>query len=354
MIMSFQEKILSKSNSYKYYKEKSEKQEAEIERLKDEISALKGEKESRLKEQFELEYPVSAGFCNWNYIHYYFRDDFEDRLKDVTKHLDKDSKSTYKWLLLRALAVNVIKMKSLHFKYERDNQEKFLEFRRKYSKPNEIAGYKYYGRYNLHPFYDLNLTDNDKKFLKDKDIIDAGAFTGDTSIPLAKYTDKNIYAFEPFEESYKGLIKNINANDIKNIIPVKKSLGNIIGERTLYLADDNVQGITSNKHARKYTEELKVEETTVDQFVSENNLDVGYITIDVEGAEKDLLTGALETIKSKRPILTISIYHKVDDFFDIIPWVANLNLDYEFKVIKEQPWPFLGDTVVQCRPKELI
>ena len=24
---------------------------------------------------------------------------------------------------------------------------------------------------------------------------------------------------------------------------------------------------------------------------------------------------------------------------------------YEFEVFKEQPWPFLGDTVVQCRVK---
>lgn len=352
--MNLQEKILAKSNSYNYYKEKCEKQEEEIERLKDEISSLKGEKESRLKEQFWLEYPVSANFCNWSYIHYYFRDDFEDKLKAVTRLLDKDSTSTYKWLLLRTLAVNVINMTSLHFKYERDNQEKMLEFRKKYSKPNEIAGYTYYGRYNLHPFYDLNLTDKDKEYLKDKDIIDAGAFTGDTSIPMAHLTNKNIYAFEPFEESYKGLVKNINANDIKNIIPIQKSLGNLNGERTLYLTGDNVQGITSNEKARKYDEKLIVQETTVDRFVEENNLNVGYITIDVEGAEKDLLNGALNTLKTQRPILTISIYHSVNDFFDIIPWVANLNLDYEFKVIKEQPWPFLGDTVVQCRPKELI
>ena len=214
-----------------------------------------------------------------------------------------------------------------------------------------IGGYTYYGRYNLHPFYDLNLTDKDKEFLKNKDIIDAGAFRGDTSLPMAHLTNKNIYAFEPFEESYNGLVENIKANDIENIIPIQKSLGNINGERTLYLSGDNVQGITSNEKARKYDHELKVQEVTVDKFVEENDLDVGYITIDVEGAEIDLLDGALNTIKTQRPILTISIYHKVTDFFEIIPWVADLNLGYEFRVIKEQPWPFLGDTVVQCRPK---
>lgn len=350
--MSFQEKILSKSNSYNYYKERNEILEKEIKLLKEEIEDLK-KTEMTLKEQFLREYPISAGFCNWNYVHYYFREDFEDRLKDVTKHLDDDSKKTFKWLLLRTLAVNVIKMNSLYFNYERKAQEEFINFRLENSGPNEIAGYTYYGRYNLHPFIDPNLTDEDKEFLKDKDIIDAGAFTGDTSIPIAKYTNKNIYAFEPFEESFEGLKENIEANNITNIIPIKKSLGNINGERTLYLSGDNVQGITSNENARSYDQELKVEEITVDKFVEDNNLDVGYITIDVEGAEMDLLEGALNTIRTKRPILTISIYHKVTDFFEIIPWIADLDLDYEFKVIKEQPWPFLGDTVVQCRPKQL-
>lgn len=349
--MSLQEKILSKSNSYNYYKEKNEILEQEIKLLKEEIEELKAKGDTTLKEQFYKEYPVSSGFCNWNYVHYYFREDFEDRLKDVTKHLDKDSKDTFKWLLLRALAVNVIKMNSLHFEYERKQQEEFLNFRFENSAPNEIAGYTYYGRYNLHPFIDLNLTDEDRKFLKDKDIIDAGAFTGDTSMPLAKVTDRNVYAFEPFEESFEGLKKNLKANNIENVIPVKKSLGNLHGERTLYLAGDNVQGITSNAEAREYDEEIKVEETTVDRFVEENNLKVGYITIDVEGAERDLLDGALNTITTQRPILTISIYHKVTDFFEIIPWIADLDLNYEFRVIKEQPWPFLGDTVVQCRPK---
>ena len=349
--MTIQEKILSKSNSYNYYKEKNEVLVKEIEKLKKEIEDLKEEKESSLKDEFLRQYGINAGFCNWNYVNYYFREDFEDRLKDVTKHLDKNSRNTFKWLLLRSLAVNVIKMKSLHFNYERDNQEKFLDFRLKYSAPNEIAGYKYIGRYNVHAFMDSTFTEEDKEFIKNKDLIDAGAYTGDTSIPIAKFTSKKVYAFEPFEESFEILKKNIDSNHIKNIVPVQKSLGNENGEMTLYLSGDNVQGITNNPHARKYDKELKVEEITLDKFVEENNLDVGYVTVDVEGAEMELLEGAIDTLKSQKPILTISIYHKVTDFFEIIPWIADLDLGYEFEVVKENPWPFLSDTVVKCRAK---
>lgn len=349
--MSFQEKILSKSNSYNYYKEKNEFLVAEIEELKKEIEDLKEEREIVLKDEFKRQYGLYSGFCGWNYMDYYLSEEFEDKLKEVTKNLDEKSSRTFKMLLLRALTVNVMKMNSVHFDSELKEQEEFLDFRFKYSEPNRIAGYNYIGRYNVHAFMDTTFTDEDKQFIKDKDIIDAGAYTGDTAIPIAHLTSRKIYAFEPFEDSFEILKENISSNNITNIVPVKKSLGNIDGERTLYLSGDNVQGITSNANARKYDQELKVEEATIDTFVKENDLKVGYITVDVEGAEMDLLEGAVETLKTQKPILTISMYHKVTDFFDIIPWIADLDLGYEFEVVKENPWPFISDTVVKCRAK---
>ena len=349
--MGFQEKILSKSNSYRYYKQRNEILEKENESLKAEIDKLKNKEDLTLIDQFNKDYPNSSGFCNWSYIDYFFKDDFEDRLKAVTKNLDHDSKLKYKWILLRALSTNVLTRDSLYFYYELDDQKKFTDFKINNSNANEIAGFKFTGEYNLHAFIDLNLTSEDKEFLKDKDIIDAGAYTGDTSLPLSKVTEKNVYAFEPFEDSYNILNKNIKDNNIDNIVPEMKSLGNINGSRSLYLSGQNVQGITSNPEARNYDRELKVDEVTIDQYVEDNNLNVGFITVDVEGAEMDLLEGAINTLKTQRPILHISIYHKVTDFFEIIPWIANLDLNYEFKVFKEQPWPFLADTVVQCRPK---
>ena len=249
------------------------------------------------------------------------------------------------------LFIDLILNISLYFNYELEDQEKFTEFKINNSANEEIAGYKFTGNYNLHPFINLGLSEKDLEYIKNKDIIDAGAFTGDTSIPLSKVTDKNIYAFEPFKESFDLLKKNIEDNNIKNIVPVNKSLGNINGERTLYLSGNNVQGITSDSNMRQYNEELKVQEVTVDEFVKENNLNVGYITIDVEGAKMDLLNGAINTIKTQKPILFISIYHKVSDYYGIIPWIANLDLGYEFNIIKENPWTFLADTLVTCKIK---
>lgn len=353
--MSFKENLLSKSNSYNHYKQENKKLLDDNEKLKKENEMLKQEilnvKKSALKDDYYAAYGTAGSFCNWSYIEKFLDDDFEDKFKETLRYLDKQNKKDFKLYYLRAMASAVICWDSLYFEKEELDQERFTEFKINNSTANEIAGFKFEGEYNLHPFIDLNLTNDDKEFLKNRDIIDAGAFTGDTSLPLSKVTNKNVYAFEPFKDSFELLKKNISSNNIENIVPVQKSLGNINGERTLYLSGSNVQGITSDPKIRNYDNELKVQETTIDKFVEENNLDVGLITADVEGAEMDLLKGAINTIITQKPILHISIYHKVSDFFDIIPWIANLNLGYEFKIVKEQPWSFIVDTIVQCRAK---
>lgn len=353
--MGFKENLLSKSNSYNHYKQENKKLLEDNEKLRKENELLKQEilnvKKSALKDDYYEAYGTAGSFCNWSYIEKFLDNEFEDKLKETLKYLDKQNKKDFKLYYLRAMASAVICWDSLYFEKEELDQKRFTEFKINNSSANEIAGFKFEGEYNLHPFIDLNLTNQDKEFLKNKDIIDAGAFTGDTSLPLSKITNKNVYAFEPFEESFNLLKKNISSNNIENIIPVQKSLGDINGERSLFLSGSNVQGITSDPNIRNYDSEIIVQETTLDTFVEENNLDVGLITVDVEGAEMDLLKGAVNTIKTQKPILEISIYHKVSDFFDIIPWIGNLNLGYEFKIVKEQPWSFIVDTIVQCRAK---
>ena len=349
--MSFKEKILSKSNSYAYYKKENERLAKENQSLKNEIKSLKESKQKNLKNEFFEIYGDASSFCNWKYLDYYLKDDFEDILKNVTENLDSEAKKKFKLILLRVLMVNMIRQDSLYFDEELENQERFVEFRKNNCRDNKIGKYNFTGNYNLHMFIDLGFSDEERAFIQNKDIIDAGAFTGDTAIPLSEITDKNVYAFEPFSESFELLNRNVDDNNIENIIPVNMSLGDINGERTLFLTGDNVQGITNDPNIRKHDTELKVEETTIDKFVEDNGLDVGLISVDVEGAELDLLKGAVETIKSQKPILTISIYHKASDFFEIIPWIANLGLGYEFEIEKDHPWPFLADTVVKCKTK---
>ena len=71
--------------------------------------------------------------------------------------------------------------------------------------------------------------------------------------------------------------------------------------------------------------------TTIDAYARENNLpSVDFIKLDVEGAELDVLQGATSTIARFKPILAISAYHKVDDFWVLMNFVKSIRPDYEF------------------------
>ena len=54
--------------------------------------------------------------------------------------------------------------------------------------------------------------------------------------------------------------------------------------------------------------------------------------MDVEGFEIETLKGAQKIIKSLKPKLAISIYHKPLDFYEIPLYIKSLMPDYKFKI----------------------
>ena len=71
-----------------------------------------------------------------------------------------------------------------------------------------------------------------KMKFKPKDIIiDIGAHIGSVSIILAKLNPQiKIYAFEPAKITYDLLCKNLEANNIRNVTPIKAAISDYIGE----------------------------------------------------------------------------------------------------------------------------
>lgn len=352
MAGSFKDSLLSKSGQFRYYKSNYERLVKENQELKEKLNKQAVLKEAEENNVIQELLSPSRSFSNWKYINYFFKDDFDEKFNNYLKDMSPESKRRFKLGFIRAIMGAYTYQNSLFSQEEIELNEKIKLFMEENVSDNKICDFNIIpGHYNLACFMDDYLTDSDKLFLKDKDIIDAGAFIGDSALPLSKLTSKNVYAFEPFDESFATMEENIKLNNIDNIIPVKASLTDKNEDITLYLSGNNVEGITSNSSIRKYDTELVVKGMTIDKFVEENNLDVGFIKIDVEGGEQALLRGAINTIKSQKPIIYVSIYHTADDFFNIKPWIDNLNLGYEFEISKEQPTEFITDTVLECRVK---
>lgn len=167
------------------------------------------------------------------------------------------------------------------------------------------------------------------------DFIDVGAYIGDSALILSPLTQGKVFAFEAFKESYDIMQKTIELNHLNNVIPVNMALGSEEKIISLNIRENEASGNGCVKREGvTYIDEIQVAQDTLDNYVVKNNLNVGLIKVDIEGAEQDFLVGAIETIKKFKPILIISIYHSADDFFNIKPKLEALGLGYTFKIFK--------------------
>jgi FkbM family methyltransferase len=148
-------------------------------------------------------------------------------------------------------------------------------------------------------------------------VIDAGAWIGDfAAYAVAKGGEA--FAFEPEENNFSVLQKTAALNGNK-IYPVKKGLGKTEEELELIIAggDFSVGGSVVKEifpvvTAMRTVTKIKI--TTLDKFADEQNLKrIDFIKADIEGAERDMLTGAKNVLKDFAPKLAICTYHLPDD-----------------------------------------
>ncbi len=171
--------------------------------------------------------------------------------------------------------------------------------------------------------------------IKGKTIIDAGAFIGDTALIFAELNPDRIISFEPVSENMELLRKTISLNGLEIVIPEEKALGAAPGFLNMYIAGEGSTSLPREEDRLVYEEiPAHVPVVTLDQYVEDNNLEIGLIKADVEGSEPELLKGARKVISEQRPILIICIYHNSHDFFEIKTMLEEWNLGYKFKIRK--------------------
>ncbi len=190
----------------------------------------------------------------------------------------------------------------------------------------------------------------DREGLRDKAIIDAGAFIGDSALVLSDYTDKKIYSFEANPENFSLLKKTVEINKLTKVVPVRKALWSSATKLEMHTHGSastftELPGVKYEKNA------LKVQTVTLDSFVNKKRLNVGLIKVDLEGAELEFLKGAENTIRVQKPVLLLSIYHKPSDFFELKPLLEQWVPEYEFSVFNPVDWGILLETMIVAQPK---
>ena len=272
------------------------------------------------------------------------REDSAQRFSALISGLDDESRNTVSDIIHR-MGMIADGNKSLQDVYTQREQEEFVrmndEFSSKIVKLNDNL-YYYNGYYLPVNQFDSSvfftrygidkLTTLDS--VRNKHIIDAGGYVGDTALLFSSYTDKNIHVFEASPSNMDIIRETIRLNHLGNIVPVSKALGEKSGTATFSLGERNSCNSLVERPGYNYPDHIEVPVVTLDDYVRENNIEVGLIKVDIEGGEQLLLRGAVETIRTQHPILLISIYHSANDFFEIKPMIEKMCGKYTFRIVK--------------------
>lgn len=178
-------------------------------------------------------------------------------------------------------------------------------------------------------------------------IIDAGAYKGELlqSLKNQKIDFEKWYCFEADAENFAYLVKQSKKNHLyeKRQICINKGLWYKSGQ----IFFEN--GLGNQSRIVDYKTDNMINTVSVDDYMIDRKCD--YIKMDIEGAELPALQGGIKTIQRERPILAISIYHSLDDFWKIPEYLMNELLNYRYYV-RHHTFMFV-DTVLYAIPNEL-
>ncbi len=164
-------------------------------------------------------------------------------------------------------------------------------------------------------------------YLKEKDFIDGGAYIGDTALVLREYSPRRILSFDISDDNVDLFRKTMKMNSVEpdQCQLITSGLGE--KDETIYVQADNGLGAHLHQEGDK-----KMQIRSIDSVAEELNLRVGLIKLDIEGFETPAMRGAIETMKRDRPILSLSLYHTPQDFFELKPYLESLGLGYRFMI----------------------
>ena len=141
---------------------------------------------------------------------------------------------------------------------------------------------------------------------KFKNTIDVGAATGMYASHFAQHS-KNVICFEAVTPVYEQLEKIKQKHN--NVITHNKAVGIFVGTSEFYVDDKRL----SNSGFQNLVDGQKIEVDTV-TIDSLKLVDIGFIKIDVEGVELDVLYGASDTIDEYKPTCMVEVYDKFNKY----------------------------------------
>ena len=144
--------------------------------------------------------------------------------------------------------------------------------------------------------------------------LDIGAHHGLYTLLASKLVGPSgkVFAFEPSPRERKQLVRNVRINLCSNVHIEPYALGKESAHDNLYLVEGGEDGCNSLRPpaVQSETRTVPVEVVTLDAIAAKLGLTkVDFMKLDVEGAELDVLKGALGLLQNvPRPVLLVEVY----------------------------------------------
>lgn len=153
----------------------------------------------------------------------------------------------------------------------------------------------------------------DQMELAGRVVYDIGAFTGAYCMFFAGRVGAagRVVAFEPNPASFATLLKNLRRNQIRNVLPLRMALGDEHGQKPIYA----LPGMpTTASLARDACTPLRARAGVsqierLDDLLRVASLPCpDFLKVDVEGLELEVLLGAVQTLRERRPDILIEVH----------------------------------------------
>src|SRR3989344_4760894 len=153
--------------------------------------------------------------------------------------------------------------------------------------------------------------------LTDKDIlIDIGAHIGVFSVFAAHYAKNGkVYSFEPSNENFSLLKKNLEINKLNNLEIFNKAVSNKSGNKIFYISESKNKG-SNSLYPIKNSNKISVPAVSFANFIKSKKLKkINFLKMDCEGGEYKILFNCPKNVL--RSIEKISMeYHNLNEKFN--------------------------------------
>lgn len=148
---------------------------------------------------------------------------------------------------------------------------------------------------------------------------DLGAYNGDTVRELLAHADgrvRTMYAMEPDARNFRKLQAYAEEERRAEVVPVNAGAWSEPTTLCFDASGNRNASFESNRSATLADRPVKlktIQADTLDRVLDGRRVD--YIKYDVEGSEREALLGSRETLRTYRPTLLVSLYHRNEDLF---------------------------------------